>query len=155
LVFSSGRGRGQRPQLQSERRDRVLGHNQQTGLARVRVEPARHCFARVSTWSLFATGKYSGRMGPGILASDDIEFIRRFSEPKFPRRFVRTGLVFPFQLPVSAFLLICENLCNLRIVQWIPRNSRAVPENRRAFSLAESLIDSMSLPGWASPRGKG
>ena len=57
-----------RPDFQPGRRDRILGHDQQAGLARVRVEPARHCLARVSTGSLFAARKYSSGVGPRIFA---------------------------------------------------------------------------------------
>ena len=56
-----------RPRLSSGRRDRILGHDQPAGLARVRVEPARHRLSRVSTWSLFAAGKYPGGMGSEYL----------------------------------------------------------------------------------------
>src|SRR5439155_24091293 len=61
LVFSSGRVRPKR--FQSDGRDRVLGHDQQTGLARVRAQSARYFVARVSARALLSAGKYPGGVG--------------------------------------------------------------------------------------------
>ena len=75
LVFSSGGVRANG--FQAGGRDRVLGHDQQTGLARVRVEPARNRVARVSAGPVFAAGKYSRGMGRVLSAGDEVRWIEQ------------------------------------------------------------------------------
>ena len=63
--------------FQARGRDRVLGHDEQAGLARVRVEPARHCLARVRARSVLGTGEHSRRVGPIIIVRFVAHVIRR------------------------------------------------------------------------------
>ena len=56
------------PALSSGRRDRILGYDQQAGLACVRAEPARHRVARVSTGAVFSAGKHPRCVGSGVSA---------------------------------------------------------------------------------------
>src|SRR5439155_21203843 len=68
LAFPSGRVRAKR--FQSARRDRVLGHDQQARLARVRTEPARNFIARVCTGTLLVARIHPGRVGRVLSAPD-------------------------------------------------------------------------------------
>src|SRR5205085_3987185 len=70
LAFSSGCVQAKR--FQSPRRDRVLGYDQQTGLARLRVEPARNRLARVSTGAVFVAGVDTRSLGSILFARDGL-----------------------------------------------------------------------------------
>src|SRR5262245_21556244 len=68
LAFSSRRVRPKT--FQTSGRDRVLGPDQQTGLARVRAESTRNRVARVCAWTVFVARIDPGCMGQTLLAAN-------------------------------------------------------------------------------------
>ena len=58
----------ERSDFRPGRRSRVLGHDEQTGLACLRTKSAGDCVARLPAGAVFAAGKYSGGVGSGIFA---------------------------------------------------------------------------------------
>src|SRR5262249_54449609 len=70
LAFSSRCIQTER--FQSRRRNRVLGHDQQTGLARLRIEPARDFVAGVSAGAVFFARGDTRSLGSLLFARNAI-----------------------------------------------------------------------------------